>query len=170
MDSPKHGFWTNKLDYLETQGVHVYRGRVNSSGQEKGVDVSLALDLVQATYEQWYETAIIVSQDADFGPAVFLAKNIARVKGRLLLFESAFSVGSGTPRGRRRGVPGTRWVHIDQTIHDACCAPGLPASAPVMTSSVQFLPRPKDHQLRRVGVLFPSTAADRASPSASLSM
>ena len=32
--------------------MHVYLGRVNSSGQEKGVDVSLALDLVQATYEQ----------------------------------------------------------------------------------------------------------------------
>ena len=55
-----------------------YRGRVNSSGQEKGVDVSLALDLVQAIYEQRYEVAIIVSQDADFGPAVLLAKNITR--------------------------------------------------------------------------------------------
>ena len=165
-----HGFWTNKLDYSETQGVHVYLGRVNSSGQEKGVDVGLALDLVQATYEQRYATAIIVSQDADFGPAVFLANNIARVQGRQLLFESVLPVGSCMPRGRRRGVPGTRWVHIDQTIQDACCAPGLPASAPVMTSSVRFLPRPKDHQLRRVEVLFPSIAADRASPSASLSM
>ena len=123
VDAARHAFWMNKLDYLETQGVHVYRGRVNSSGQEKGVDVSLALDLVQATYEQRYETAIIVSQDADFGPAVFLAKNIARVQGRQLFFESAFPVGPGTPRGRRRGVPGTRWVHIDQTSYDACRDP-----------------------------------------------
>ena len=65
------------------------------------MDVSLALDLVQATYEQRYETAIIVSQDADFGPAVLLAKKIARVQGRQLLFESAFPLGPGTPRGRR---------------------------------------------------------------------
>ena len=123
VDAPRHTFWTNKLDYLETQGVHVYRGRVNSSGQEKGVDVSLALDLVQATYEQRYETAIIVIQDADFGPAVFLARNIVRVQGRQLLFESAFPVGPGTLRGRRRGVPGTRWVHIGQTGYDACRDP-----------------------------------------------
>ena len=123
VDAPKHAFWTNKLDYLETRGVHVYRGRVNSGGQEKGVDVSLALDLVQATYEQRYEVAIIVSQDADFGPAVLLAKNIARAQGRQLLFESAFPVGPSTPRGRRRGVPGTRWVHIDRAVYDACRDP-----------------------------------------------
>ena len=39
-----HDFWTNKCRYLRNQGVHVYTGRVNSAGQEKGVDVSLALD------------------------------------------------------------------------------------------------------------------------------
>ena len=123
VDAPKHGFWTNKLNYLERRGVHVYRGRVSSGGQEKGVDVSLAVDLVQATYEQRYEVAIIVSQDADFGPAVLLAKNIARTQGRQLVFESAFPVGPGTPRGRRRGVPGTRWTHIDQETYDACRDP-----------------------------------------------
>ena len=34
----------------------------------KGVDVSLALDLMRATYQRQYETATIVSQDWDFGP------------------------------------------------------------------------------------------------------
>ena len=58
-----HGFWSNKIRYLRSRGVYVYRGRVNAGGQEKGVDVSLALDLVRATYEQQYEVAIIVSQD-----------------------------------------------------------------------------------------------------------
>ena len=58
-----HDFWSNKLRYLRSRGVHVYRGRVSEGRQEKGVDVSLALDLVQATHEQRYEVAIIVSQD-----------------------------------------------------------------------------------------------------------
>ena len=49
------------------------------------MDVSLALDLIQATDGQRYEAAIIVSQDADFAPAVRLAKNIARSQGRYLL-------------------------------------------------------------------------------------
>ena len=37
-----HGFWSNKIRYLRSRGVYVYRGRVNAGGQEKGVDVSLA--------------------------------------------------------------------------------------------------------------------------------
>ena len=116
-----HAFWTSKLRHLRNRGVHVYAGRVSSGGQEKGVDVSLALDLVQATHERRYETAIIVSQDWDFGPAVRLAKAIAQSQGRSLQFESAFPVGSGS--SSRRGIPGTTWVHIDKAIYDACHDP-----------------------------------------------
>ena len=58
-DWERHWFWTNKLDHLETQGAYVYRGRVrgglNEAKQEKGVDVSLAIDLIQATHEQRYD-------------------------------------------------------------------------------------------------------------------
>ena len=113
-----HGFWSNKIRYLRSQGIHVYRGRVNAGGQEKGVDVSLALDLVRATYERQYDAAIIVSQDSDFGPAVRLAKEIARAQGRWLSFESCFPVGPGSRS--RRGVPGTTWVPIDQATYDNC--------------------------------------------------
>ena len=116
-----HGFWTNKCRQLRNRGVHVYTGRVNSARQEKGVDVSLALDLVQATHEQRYDAAIIVSQDADFGPAVRLAKHIARSQKRCLLFESAFPVGPGSTS--TRGIPGTTWVHIDKATYDACRDP-----------------------------------------------
>lgn len=116
-----HGFWSNKLRYLKSRGIYVYRGRVNPGGQEKGVDVSLAIDLVRLTYEQGYEVAIIVSQDWDFGPAVKLAKEIAKEQGRMLTFESAF------PHGERshssRGVPGTQWFHINKDLYDACHDP-----------------------------------------------
>ena len=97
-----HGFWTNKCRQLRNRGVHVYTGRVNSARQEKGVDVSLALDLVQATHEQRYDAAIIVSQDADFGPAVRLAKHIARSQKRYLL-----AVGRTRPVDtiQRHGLP-----------------------------------------------------------------
>ena len=113
-----HGFWSNKIRYLRSRGIYAYRGRVNAGGQEKGVDVSLALDLVRATYEQRYEVAIIVSQDWDFGPAVRLAKTIAKTQKRKLLFESCFPVGQ---KGfSRRGVPGTTWVLIDKATYDNC--------------------------------------------------
>ena len=113
-----HGFWTNKCRHLRNRGVHVYTGRVNAARQEKGVDVSLALDLVQATHEKRYDAAIIVSQDADFGPAVRLAKGIARSQGRYLQFESAFPLGPGSTS--KRGIPGTKWVPIDKATYDAC--------------------------------------------------
>lgn len=114
-------FWTNKLRHIRNQGVQVYRGRINAGGQEKGVDVSLALDLVQATYEQRFDVAIIVSQDSDFGPAVGLAKRIAVSQNRHLQFESAFPLQQG--RVSPRGVPGTDWVQISKAVYDSCYDP-----------------------------------------------
>ena len=116
-----HGFWSNKIRYLRSRRVYVYRGSVNAGGQEKGVDVSLALDLVRATYERQYEDAIIVSQDWDFGPAVRLAKEIAKAQNRRLSFESCFPLGPGSHS--RRGVPGTTWIPIDQATYDSCRDP-----------------------------------------------
>ena len=113
-----HGFWSNKIRHLKRQGIYVYRGRVNVGGQEKGVDVSLAIDLIRATYEFQYEAAIIVSQDSDFGPAIRLAKQIAKGQGRMLAFESRYPVGPGSRS--RRGVPGTTWLPIDKETYDAC--------------------------------------------------
>ncbi len=116
-----HGFWTNKLRYLRRRGVHVYRGRVSAGGQEKGTDVSLAIDLVRATYEYKYDCAIIVSQDWDFGPAVDLAMEIAQSQGRAIQIESAFPVGPGS--FSKRGVPNTKWIRIDKGTYDACYDP-----------------------------------------------
>lgn len=121
-DYEKHWFWTNKLDHLESQGIYVYRGRVRGAGndnkQEKGVDVSLTTDLIRATYESEYDVAIIVGQDSDFGPAVKLAKQIAKEQGRKLVFESAFPVGPG--KKYNRAIPGTDKLVIDKIAYDAC--------------------------------------------------
>ena len=116
-----HKFWTKKLRYLKSRGVEIYKGRINLSGQEKSVDVRIAIDLVHFTYEQEYEVAMILSQDWDFGPAVRLAKEIAKDQGRRLTFESCFPVGPGTTY--RRGIPGTTWIQIDQATYDACFDP-----------------------------------------------
>ncbi len=113
-----HGFWSNKLRFLGSQGIHVYRGRINPGGQEKGVDVSIAVDLIALTYEQAYEVAVVVSQDWDLGPAVALAKRIAWAQGRSLVFESAFPYEPGV--GSPRGIPGAIWVHINRELYDSC--------------------------------------------------
>ena len=116
-----HRFWTNKLRAMTNQGIHVYKGRISQGGQEKGVDVALGLDVVQLTHENRYDLGIIVSQDWDFGPAIALAKTIARGQSRTLSFESAFPFDNSNTSSR--GIPGTSWVHIDRTLYDSCYDP-----------------------------------------------
>ncbi len=108
-------FWVEKLKYLESRGVEVYKGRISTHNHEKGVDVKLAIDLIRLTYEKQYEVAIILSQDRDFEPAISLAKKIAKDQGRQLVFESHFIIGDSS-----RGIPGTTWMAIDKTTYDAC--------------------------------------------------
>ena len=106
---------------MVNQGIVVYKGRVNPGGQEKGVDVSLALDIVRLTYENLYDCGIIVSQDWDFGPPVSLAKAIARNQSRTVSFESAFPFDNNNTSPR--GIPGTTWFHIDKAMYDSCYDP-----------------------------------------------
>lgn len=114
-----HDFWSNKLRFLGSQGIYVYRGRINPGGQEKGVDVSIAVDLVSLTYAQVFDCAIIVSQDHDLGPAVALSKRVAQAQRRFITYESAFPYERGISLSAR-GVPGMTWVHVDRAMYDAC--------------------------------------------------
>ncbi len=116
-----HLFWARKTRILRNRGIFVYLGRVGAGEQEKGVDMSIAIDLIRLTYEKQYEVAVIVSQDTDFGPAVKLAKQIAAGQKRCLTFESCFPYESG--RINKRGIPGTTWVHIDQQLYNFCIDP-----------------------------------------------
>ena len=113
-----HCFWVEKLKYLESQGIEVYKGKINAHDQEKGVDVKIAIDLIRLTYERRYEAAIILSQDRDFEPAIHLAKELAKDQNRQLVFESHFIIGDSD-----RGIPGTSWKPIDKTTYDACYDP-----------------------------------------------
>lgn len=113
-----HCFWVEKLKYLESQGIEVFKGKINAHDQEKGVDVKIAIDLIRLTYERQYEAAIILSQDRDFEPAIHLAKELAKDQNRQLVFESHFIIGDSD-----RGIPGTSWKPIDKTTYDACYDP-----------------------------------------------
>lgn len=113
-----HHFWNNKLRHLGGRRVHVYRGRINPGGQEKGVDVSIAIDLIRLTYENGYDTAILVTSDSDLGPAVGLAKELSGKQGRTRVFESAYPYQE--PHHAMRGVPGTIFRKISKGTYDAC--------------------------------------------------
>ena len=116
------GFWSNKLRFLRSQGIYVYEGRISSRGQEKGVDVSIAIDLIRLTYERRFDVAVIVSQDSDFVPAVKLAKEVAQSQNRRVTVESAF-IPRTENRALRRGIDTTDWVRIKKAMYDSCFDP-----------------------------------------------
>ena len=112
-----HQFWNSKLRRLRNQGIVVTRGAVSRNRQEKGTDISLAIDLVTDAYEQEYDAAIIVSQDADFAPAVRRAKEVARKQGRFVTIQSSFPEVHGK---QSTGIRGTTFVPIDKALYDTC--------------------------------------------------
>ena len=65
-----------ETDYLEVKlGIWKQRG---DTMVEKGVDVMIAADLISHAYEDHYDTAILVSGDADFYPALQVVKDTGK--------------------------------------------------------------------------------------------
>jgi uncharacterized LabA/DUF88 family protein len=64
------------IPYLETKlGIHKQRG---VEMVEKGVDVMIATDLVSGAFKNLYDTAILVSGDGDFFPAIEAVKDLGK--------------------------------------------------------------------------------------------
>jgi len=57
---------------LKKSKWEIYRGFILKTNgyHEKGVDVKIAVDLVVGAYENFYDTAILVSSDTDLLPAI----------------------------------------------------------------------------------------------------
>ncbi len=129
-----HNFWNKKLAIMGTRGVKVFRrslryrnqtialpgGRSTTAlvGQEKGIDIRLALDMVRMTHQKAYDVALLFSQDQDLTEAVEEVKTIAKEQNRWIKIASAFPV-SPTYRNRR-GIDKTDWILIDRTTYEAC--------------------------------------------------
>jgi uncharacterized LabA/DUF88 family protein len=65
-----------ETEYLEVKlGIWKQRG---DTMVEKGVDVMIAADLISHAYEDHYDTAILVSGDADFYPALQVVKDTGK--------------------------------------------------------------------------------------------
>ncbi len=97
-------FWTAKLAVMGTRGIRTitrhlkYRNQTvalpNGTtttilvGQEKGIDVRIALDVVRMARQESYDIAVIFSQDQDLIEAADEVKSISaaenrRIQGRL---------------------------------------------------------------------------------------
>lgn len=127
-------FWVHKLARMGREGVHVfsrplrYRNQTVKLpdgsqhtvlvGQEKGVDVRLALDLVRFASDRHYDVGLIFSQDQDLTEAVEDVKLIARHDNRWTWLACGYPL---SPASRnRRGINRTDWITIDRKLYDAC--------------------------------------------------
>lgn len=61
------------FEKLKEAGFYIVRGHIRQIGKtftEKGVDVRIAIDLIEGAYEDRYDRAILISSDGDLAPAV----------------------------------------------------------------------------------------------------
>jgi uncharacterized LabA/DUF88 family protein len=127
-------FWTMKLSTMGRQGIHTFSrplryrnqtiilvdGTLASAlvGQEKGVDVRIALDVVRFALEGKYDVALIFSQDQDLTEAVQDVRKISTLQNRWIRLACAFPVSPTVPKAR--GINATDWIRIDRALYDSC--------------------------------------------------
>jgi uncharacterized LabA/DUF88 family protein len=132
-----HQFWTAKLLAMSRKKAYVFSRplRYNNRtvrlpdgtqhthlvGQEKGIDVRLALDVVRLALNHDYDVALVFSQDQDLTEAVDEVKGIAKTESRWVKLASAFPISPA--RMNTRGINGTDWIKITRKEYDLCLDP-----------------------------------------------
>lgn len=130
-------FWNAKMAVMGTRGVRTFSrplryrnkaiilpgGGTTTAlvGQEKGIDVRIALDIVRLALERSYDVALVFSQDQDLSEVAEEIRYIARQQGRWIKIACAFPL-SPTSRNTR-GIDKTDWIRIDRATYDACLDP-----------------------------------------------
>jgi uncharacterized LabA/DUF88 family protein len=130
-------FWVARLAQMGREGVVAYSrplryrnqtvrlpdGSEHSFlvGQEKGIDVRLALDVVRLAHGRVYDVALIFSQDQDLSEVADELRTIAAEQGRWIKIASAYP-SSPTSRNRR-GVNKTDWIRIERATYGGCLDP-----------------------------------------------
>ena len=129
-----HQFWVRKLTYMGQKGVVVfsrplrYRNKTVEMidgkeysfpvGQEKGIDVRIALDIIKLARQETYDAALVFSQDQDLSEVADEIREIAVRQNRWIKMASAFPVSPTAVN--KRGINKTDWVKIDKRTYDAC--------------------------------------------------
>ena len=127
-------FWTRKLATMGQKGVTIYSRKLRYRnqtvslpngqaqtflvGQEKGIDVRIALDIIRATREGTCDVCLVFSQDQDLSEVADEVRVIAKEQGLWIKIASAFPV-SPTAKNKR-GINRTDWIQIDRKTYDAC--------------------------------------------------
>ena len=155
-------FWTAKLAVMGTRGIRTFSRSLRYRnqtvplpgggtttvlvGEEKGIDVRLALDVVRMARENLYDVALIFSQDQDLSEAADEVKAISVQQGRWIKVACAFPV-SPTAENRRAALPRTgdrdsaRGVS-GRATRNGTAAPRSPSPPGILVQQESFRVRP----------------------------
>lgn len=130
-------FWTAKLAQMGRIGVRTFSrplkyrnetvrladGKITTVlvGNEKGIDVRLALDVVSAARNDRYDVALIFSQDQDLSEVADEVRAISMQQGRWIKIACAFPV--SPTYDNNRGINRTDWIRIERSTYDKCLDP-----------------------------------------------
>lgn len=129
-----HHFWTAKLAQMGREGIVTYARALRYRnqtivlpggnehtilvGQEKGIDIRIALDVVSLSHRRDLDVALVFSQDQDLSEVADELRVISREQARWIKIASAYP---SSPTSRNtRGVNSTDWIRIDRATYEAC--------------------------------------------------
>jgi uncharacterized LabA/DUF88 family protein len=138
VDDPRwNRFWTNKLAAMGRQGIKVfsrplrYRNQTVKlpsgathtflHGEEKGIDVRIALDVIGKAVRKEYDVALVFSQDQDLSEVADEIRTIAKQQGRWIKMACAYPISPTV--SNKRGINGTDWIKINRSTYDTCTDP-----------------------------------------------
>lgn len=127
-------FWMAKGAQMGREGVHLYTrslryrnkqvrlpdGGIHTflDGDEKGIDVRIALDVIRLAHKGEYDVALLFCRDQDLSEVAAEIRTIAGEQNRWLKIASAYPHSPAV--GRVRGIDKTDWIPIDRATYDAC--------------------------------------------------
>jgi hypothetical protein len=129
-----HHFWSAKMAVMGRQGIYVfsrtlrYRNRSITlpdgtqytflSGEEKGIDVRIALDIIRFAHNDDYDVALVFSQDQDLSEVAEEVRVIAKERERWIKIACAFPF---SPTAKNpRGIDKTDWIRIERSLYEKC--------------------------------------------------
>jgi hypothetical protein len=127
-------FWIAKGAQMGREGVHVFTrplryrnkeiklpdGTVHTflDGDEKGIDVRIALDVIRLAHQRAFDVALLFCRDQDLTELADEVRTISREQNRWIKTASAYPF---SPAVRHyRGIDGTEWCRIEGAMYDAC--------------------------------------------------
>jgi uncharacterized LabA/DUF88 family protein len=129
-----NAFWAAKLLVMSRQGVVTFSrplryhnkiirlpdGTEHSvlTGEEKGIDVRIAIDVIRMAHHREYDVALILSQDQDFSEVAKEIRAISLEQDRWIKIACAFP--QSPTSINKRGIERTDCIVIDRTTYDGC--------------------------------------------------